>query len=216
MLFLLCAEVVGVAALAMFVRRSVIAFAGDDSLRLRISIAVFAIVAALAGFPVVIGVMALMNYDARPHSFNWVPVTSLLGGLLAATAFVLLARNLIRRERFAGRRLPVRFGLAVFVIMASMFLVATSVDHFRFFRGRSGVVFIEGLSVSDVPCDRVVVRLDDGFAQYRCPRDELVFGSWLSDFPFVPWPYMSGTSRQLFQVVRELNAKENGSHTPER
>lgn len=213
MLFFLCAEVVAIAALAMFVRRSVTAFTGEDSLRLRISIAVFAIVATLAGFPVVLGVMALMNYEARPHSFNWAPVASLLAGLLAAITFVVLAKNLVRRQRLAGRRLPVRFGLAVVVVMASMFLVVTSVDHFRFFRGRSGVVFIEVLSVPDVPCDRVLVRMDDGIAQYRCPRDELVFGSWLSDFQFVPWPYMSGTSRQLFQVVREL---ENGSHTPER
>lgn len=213
MLFFLCAEVLAIAALAMFVRRSVTAFAGEDSLRLRISIAVFAIVATLAAFPVVLGVMALMNYEARPHSFNWAPVASLLAGLIAAITFVVLAKNLVRRERLAGRRLPVRFGLAVVVVMASMFLVVTSVDHFRFFRGRSGVVFIEVLSVPDVPCDRVLVRMDDGIAQYRCPRDELVFGSWLSDFPFVPWPYMSGTSRQLFQVVREL---EDGSHTPER
>lgn len=213
MLFFLCAEVVAIAALAMFVRRSVTAFTGEDSLRLRISIAVFAIVATLAGFPVVLGVMALMNYEARPHSFNWAPVASLLAGLLAAITFVMLAKNLVRSQRLAGRRLPVRFGLAVVVVMASMFLVVTSVDHFRFFRGRSGVVFIEVLSVPDVPCDRVLVRMDDGIAQYRCPRDELVFGSWLSDFPFVPWPYMSGTSRQLFQVVREL---EDGSHTPER
>jgi hypothetical protein len=106
----------------------------------------------------------------------------LFGGRL-----VVLARDPATRKGAV-----VRFGMAIWAVLAGLYICGVAADHWLFFRDydQSGTADPAYLG-SGVQCrTAVLVRLDGDKAVYRCPTSIELGPDYAR--PFVPWPSYSG------------------------
>lgn len=124
-------------------------------------------------------------------------------GFLTSLAFALKVRSVVRsgNEGHGGWRL----GMSLVALCSGLYVVATTIDHYWFFRDdSSGIVAIDYLHLADAPCGGyALIRLDGEVATYRCPA-LLAFGALL-DAPFVPWPgYVEGRSKPMKEAFDKM------------
>lgn len=118
---------------------------------------------------------------------NWSVVAFFVFGLLSVIIFGirLIAQT---RDELAHRGPAFRSGMAIWTIVAGLYICGTVVDHWIFFGDteHAGVVDPSFIGPAVKCHTSVLVRLEGDVAVYRCPT-RLAFGI---DYhaPFVPWP----------------------------
>ncbi|KKI35983.1 hypothetical protein VI03_24660 [Burkholderia vietnamiensis] len=132
-------------------------------------------------------------------------------GLLTAVAFARKARAVVRsgNDGHGGWRL----GMSLVALCSGLYMVATTIDHYWFFRNdSSGIVAVDYLHLPDAPCGGyALIRLDGDVATYRCPA-LLAFGG-LMDTPFVPWPgYVEGRSKAMKEAFDKMMREAETLH----
>jgi hypothetical protein len=130
-------------------------------------------------------------------AYNWTPLAYLVFGVLS---LILFAIKLYRKAREDGKAgIGVVFGMTLWAVLASLYISATTVDHFIFWRDRehSGMIAAD-FSGESLTCSggMVLVRFEGETAIYRCPQS-VSFGRDYGE-PFVPWPsYIEGSSATM-------------------
>lgn len=131
-------------------------------------------------------------------AYNWAPVGYLLFGVISLILFwaklVMAARG--QTGQSAG---GLRFGMTTWAVLGAIYICATSIDHFIFFRdaANSGVMDVS-FSGEQMDCSggMLLVRMGDQTAVYRCPNSFRLGRDYAQ--PFVPWPsYTEGESKAL-------------------
>lgn len=140
--------------------------------------------------------------DARNLAPSFLFASGLLFAWTFATRAVALGRSL---KASRTKTMSASFGVSFVALLASTYLVVTTIDHWRFFSGpEDGVVDLHGIAVPGVPCVVAVVHVRHDDVAYRCPTSA-IFSIRYAD-PFVPWPeYQSGRSRLLKQKLDEID-----------
>jgi len=167
----------------------------------------------LAIVPMIAGVFdAFYLSPANTHgvpgdAVNWIPLATALFGVASMLLFGAKYWQAVRaKEDTSGAGW--RSGLSLVCIVAGLYLVAVSIDHWTYFSDseRAGNADAIGLGVKDVQCDRMVlVRLESETASYRCPKS--ISLGVMAAAPFVPWPsYVAGQSVQLKKQIESLMA----------
>ncbi|CAN7784624.1 hypothetical protein LJR175_008418 [Variovorax sp. LjRoot175] len=137
---------------------------------------------------------------------NWLPILAFAVGLAFAALCGLILLDSFRAR--ATHSLGLRAGLAVWGLVAGLYLVFTALDHWWFYRGTSeyhGHAAVAFLDVREVQCDVALTRHEEGSdaVEYRCPT--LLMFKQLYSAPFVPWPsYVSGSSVELKAKIDKL------------
>lgn len=135
-------------------------------------------------------------------AYNWSVVAFFVFGLLTVLMFGARLVGLAR-DRSAHRGVALRFGLAIWAVIAGLYICGTVADHWLFFRHpeQAGVVDPSFVGPS-VKCETaVLVRLDGDKAIYRCPHSG-EFGRDYSE-PFLPWPSFTQGEADGRQLKRE-------------
>ncbi|MGF6996730.1 hypothetical protein [Paraburkholderia sp. GAS32] len=155
---------------------------------------------AVSAFAFLFGVELLIfdrDGGISGNAYNWTPLAYLVFGVLS---LILFAIKLYRKARDPGKGgIGIVFGMTLWAVMASLYISATTVDHFLFFRDREHTGLIAAdFSGENLTCSggMVLVRFEGETAIYRCPQS-VSFGRDYGE-PFVPWPsYIEGSSATM-------------------
>jgi|UniRef100_C6BPQ4 hypothetical protein len=161
----------------------------------------------------VASVAFLLGIELLPHAgggingdaYNWAPVAYLLFG---AISLILFGAKLVRavRDRTGASAGGLRFGMTTWAVLAAVYMCATPIDHFLFFRSAadSGVMDVS-FSGEQMDCsgDMILVRMGHETAVYRCPKSIRLGRDYAQ--PFVPWPsYTEGESKTLKAAIDKV------------
>lgn len=140
-------------------------------------------------------------------AINYSPWLVLVCGISCLAGFGLRLVRVgqgLRGSRSTSVLLSLSFGAMCVAVLGSAYLAVTAADHEWFFRGgNSGTADVGGMGIGEVDCVRVLFRLRDEDALYRCPTSG-VFNARYAE-PFVPWPlYTTGRSRRLKEGIEAL------------
>lgn len=176
-------------------------FARRETPRTRRLAGVHMIACALMGIAFLVGT-ELLVFDHEGgiagDAFNWTPAFYLASSVLST---VLFAYKLYQKaqEGEAGGGRNVFFGLTLWAVLAGLYIGATTIDHFLFFRDRNNTGQMDvAFSGEPMNCsgDVLLVRVKNDTAEYRCPQSIRLGRDYST--PFVPWPsYIEGTSTRL-------------------
>lgn len=162
----------------------------------------------------VVGVGFLLGLELLPPggiNMAW-PNWSVLAFFIAGVASVLLfGVRLVRiaREPGSGSGRSWRYGLSLWIMLAGIYMIGTTVDHWWFFHDDQKAGFVDpNFLAGGVECSApfMLVRIDGDVAEYRCPMTLALGRDYGS--PFLPWPlYTHGSSAQLKRDLLAMKEK---------
>lgn len=197
MLFAGAMNVLMVACFVMLYR----AATRSDQPHRKLLFSVFLALLALCGF----GFLAAL-VPGPIDRMNLSPAAFIVFGLVGAFLFVARAADIAHElRRGTVRGISFRLGGCILCVISALYVVFACVNHYWFFRGdRAGVASVAGLRIPNLLCEEeLLVRLEEGGADYRCPRSFILGRNTRA--PFAP-DYVSAHSVELGRRLVELEA----------